>query len=236
MAAEWPYDNGDDPSFYVARQYDGPLTWGVCRRDVRTVIQPGSIVVFFSYTRTGTVYRYRISAVATVAEKWDRRSVFNDPRCIEYADKYLNLLIRPENDGWKYDESDRHKLHRHPDWLWRIADHGRLSGEEFRARHGSTYDGGAFSAAVVRMARNYIVFSSEPEETYISPNPPEVAIADRGERERWIDSELRRLTIDKAAQLHRANRGFLRSRGFGFVHPELRFAMASDDAQLGAAR
>jgi hypothetical protein len=27
---EWPYDNGDDPSFYVARQ-GGPLTWGVCR-------------------------------------------------------------------------------------------------------------------------------------------------------------------------------------------------------------
>jgi hypothetical protein len=80
------------------------------------------------------------------------------------------------------------------------------------------------------MARNYVVFSSEPDETYISPNPPEVAIAERGERELWIDSELKRLTIDKAAQSHRANRGFLRSRGFGFVHPELRFAMASEDA------
>jgi hypothetical protein len=230
MAAEWPYDNGDDPSFYVARRYGGPLTWGVCRADVRSAIQLGSIVVFCSYTKTETVYRYRMSAVATVAEKWDRRSVFNDLRCLRYADKYLNLLIRPDNEDWKYNESDRHKSHRHPDWLWRIADHGGLNGEKFRTRHLGVYDSGAFSAETVRMARNYVVFSFEPDETYISPNPPEVAVAERGEHELWIDSELKRLTIDEAAQSHPANRGFLRSRGFGFVHPELRFAIASEHA------
>jgi hypothetical protein len=56
---EWPYDNGDDPSFYVARR-GGLLTWGVCRQDVRNSIEPGSIVVFFAYTsKDGAVY-YRL--------------------------------------------------------------------------------------------------------------------------------------------------------------------------------
>jgi hypothetical protein len=55
MAAEWPYDNGDDPSFYVARRYGGPLTWGVCRPDVRSTIQTGSIVVFLKKTGTRNV-------------------------------------------------------------------------------------------------------------------------------------------------------------------------------------
>jgi hypothetical protein len=105
-----------------------------------------------------------------------------------------------------------------------------LNGEKFRTRHLGVYDSGAFSAETVRMARNYVVFSSEPDETYISPNPPEVAVAERGEHELWIDSELKRLTIDEAAPSHPANRGFLRSRGFGFVHPELRFAIASEHA------
>ena len=39
---EWPYDNGDDPSFYVANQ-GGVLTWGVCRQDVRNSIPMGSV-------------------------------------------------------------------------------------------------------------------------------------------------------------------------------------------------
>ena len=46
---EWPYDNGDDPSFFVAGA-GGPLTWGVCRQNLRTAIRQGSIVVFFSFT------------------------------------------------------------------------------------------------------------------------------------------------------------------------------------------
>src|SRR5208283_2890573 len=47
QAGEWPYDNGDDPSFYQARQ-GNPLTWGVCRQNVRNAIQPKDIVVFIS--------------------------------------------------------------------------------------------------------------------------------------------------------------------------------------------
>jgi hypothetical protein len=229
-ANEWPYDNGDDPSFFVARRSGGPLTWGVCRQDVRTAIQPGSIVVFFSYTKTDTVYRYRMSAVATVSEKLDRRAVFSDPRFAPRADQYLNLLIRPENDGWKYDESDRHKSHRHPDWLWRVAEHGGLRTDRFCAKHQGIYTRAWFSNAEVVMSNNYVVFSSAPTETYISPNPPEVAIAETGEHERWVEKRLKRLTIQKASALHRTHRACLRSRGFGYVHPELRFELLPEEA------
>jgi hypothetical protein len=48
------------------------------------------------------------------------------------------------------------------------------------------------------MARNYVVFSSTPDETYLSPNPPDVAIAERGEREVWLNASLKHLTIDMA--------------------------------------
>ena len=43
-ASEWPYDNGDDPSFFAVRKHGGLLSWGVCREDLRTAIRPGSIV------------------------------------------------------------------------------------------------------------------------------------------------------------------------------------------------
>src|SRR5579872_7330550 len=44
----FPYDAGDDPAFFSARFHDGPVTWGVCRHDVRSAIEPGDWVVFFS--------------------------------------------------------------------------------------------------------------------------------------------------------------------------------------------
>jgi hypothetical protein len=214
----------------MSRRRGGPLTWGVCRQDVRTAIRAGSIVVFFSYSKTGTVYRYRMSAVATVGEKLNRYEIFDDPRFVPHADKYLNLLIRPDLNGWKYDERDRHRSHRHPDWLWRIADHGRLSREQFCTRHQRVREAGGFAGCAIPMARNYVVFSSMSDETYLSPNPPDVAIAERGEREVWVNASLKHLTIDRAAQLHNANRRHLRSRGFGYSHPELRFEMGADEA------
>jgi hypothetical protein len=41
--AEWPYDNGDDPSFHVARK-SGRLTWGVCRKafETRSSLNPST--------------------------------------------------------------------------------------------------------------------------------------------------------------------------------------------------
>src|SRR5271157_8582 len=100
---EWPYDNGDDPSFYVARR-GGPLTWGVCRQDLRNSIAKGSIVVFFSYTPlTKDEVLYRLCAVETVADKLDHRAVYVDRRFSRFRGIYINTLITRRIDGWRYD-------------------------------------------------------------------------------------------------------------------------------------
>lgn len=50
-AGKWPYDVGDDPSFFSAKRLRGPVTWGVCRQDVRnqlTFDTEGQLVQFAS--------------------------------------------------------------------------------------------------------------------------------------------------------------------------------------------
>ena len=88
--AEWPYDNGDDPSFYVARM-GGTLTGGVCREDLRNAIAKDSIVVFFSFIPlTNGEILYRLCAVATVDDKVDHRAVHLDHLLLQFRHLYLN--------------------------------------------------------------------------------------------------------------------------------------------------
>src|SRR5689334_17326563 len=61
----FPYDVGDDPAFFSASQCNGPVTWGVCRPDVRGALQNGDWVGFFSATHwkeQPTVTNYRFVA------------------------------------------------------------------------------------------------------------------------------------------------------------------------------
>ena len=92
--AEWPYDNGDDPSFYVARK-GGLLTWGVCRQEVRNSIPKGSVAVFFSFTPLpdGQVL-YRLCAVTNVVSKVDVRACDHDSRFIRIP-RYVHQFIDP---------------------------------------------------------------------------------------------------------------------------------------------
>lgn len=227
-AREWPYDNGDDPSFFALRHDDGLLTWGVCRRDVRTKIREGSICVFVAFTKDGELIRYRMSAVATVAEKLDRRQIFVDRRF--QGKTYINILIRPGIDGWKYDENDRHEDHRHSDWLWRMSDHMNMNKKQFADRYAEIYKVECFSDPGMMIARNYVLFSEETDKTYISCQPPLVAIAENGEHERWVSADLRTLTVDTAAELHHMHRNFLRSKGRGYTHRQLTFKLPPNRA------
>lgn len=173
------YDNGDDPSFFVERK-GGRLTWGVCRQELRTSLKPGSIVTFFSFTTepAGTIL-YRLSAVATVAERLDHSVPFSDARLKGWT--YINTMIKPVQTGWEYDETDRPRSERHGDWFWRMADHRGVAKKEF----GETiHREGKFSKqdvtdGKVQFANNYILFSDDPNETYVSPNPPPVARSSR---------------------------------------------------------
>jgi hypothetical protein len=229
-AGEWPYDNGDDPSFYATRK-GGRLTWGVCRQELRNSIKPGSIVVFFSFTPQGSDIRYRLSAVVTVAEKLDRRFIYSDARFSEHLGLYLNVLIKPQTEGWQYDETDREKRARHPDWLWRIAVHGRGK-DSFQSKHKNIYQAGRFDNDDISIEKNYVLFSNVSDETYISPDPPEVAIAQQGRHEQWTNQRLRTLTVEVAAALLPSCRNYLRTinRSGRNVHRQIRFDMQFDQA------
>ena len=234
---EWPYDNGDDPSFYVARK-GGALTWGVCRQDLRNSIAKGSIVVFFSYTPlTNDEVLYRLCAVETVADKLDHRAVYVDRRFSRFRGIYINTLITRRIDGWRYDETDRHPRQRHGDWLWRIADHRGIRQEQFDAEHKTIYRTGRLLRGAVdngkpRLANNYIVFTTPPDRAHISPNPPEVAVAVKGYHEEWCNRRLQALTVGVAASFLKSGRDYLRvanSSGRN-VHRQLRFDMPSEGA------
>ncbi len=230
---EWPYDNGDDPSFHVARR-GGPLTWGVCRQDVRNAILPGDIVVFFASTSISTrKVLYRLSAVATVAERMHHLRANRDPRFRPYP--YINLMGRAVNGAWRYDETDRPLHHRHADWLWRMADAGGMTKADFAVAHSQVYQTGQFSrhalrTGEIRLACNYIVFSAADDETFISPAPVAVATALKGQRERWCNSQFRRRTVGQAAR-HGA-RDYLRAASpTGYFHRHIRFEMVADEAR-----
>ncbi len=234
---EWPYDNGDDPSFYVARK-GGRLTWGVCRQDLRNPIERGDIVVFFSYTSlSDNDILYRLCAVATVDDKVDHRAIYTDPRLVEFRDSYINRLIIPDNGGWRYDESDRPKSGRHKNWIWRIAVHPHSGRDAFIDRHNRAYPQGSFSDSAAdsgefKLARNYILFSDQSDHTFISPYPPKVATAVKGQNECWSHEALRALTVGKAGALRADRRDYLRTAGGagGYVHRQLRFEMPADCA------
>ena len=66
----FPHDVGDDPSFFSARYHNGPVTWGVCRSDVRGAIKDGDWVVFFAAVdRSENAKDYYLVAAQEVAEK-----------------------------------------------------------------------------------------------------------------------------------------------------------------------
>jgi len=232
---EWPYDNGDDPSFYVARK-GGRLTWGVCRQDLRNAIKKDSIVVFLSFTELpNNKVLYRICAVATVDDKVDHRAIHYDRRLRKFRHHYINGLIAPENGDWYHDENDRRDSQRHKDWLWRITDHQNPKTELFNKKYKNVYIEERFpnSAVISReipLAENYILFSTHPDHTFISPDPPEVAIAEKGQHEKWLNKKLRGLTVDEAAA-HKG-RDYLRTarNSGGFVHRQIRFKMPINDA------
>jgi hypothetical protein len=235
---EWPYDNGDDPSFYVARQ-GGRLTWGVCRQDLRNAIAKDSIVVFFSFTpltKEETVYR--LCAIATVDDILDHRAVHRDQRLSQFRHLYINRLIAPENDGWRYDETDRPTSRRHQDWLWRMVYHRGITQEQFNKKYAEIYRECWFpdSAVINRelpLANNYIVFSNPPDRAFISPDPPVVAIAVKGQHEKWTDRKLQEMTVRKAASLAKSGRDYLRvaNKSGRNVHRQIRFDMPANDAR-----
>jgi hypothetical protein len=196
LRREWPYDYGDDPSFFSHRQLKRGLTWGVCRADVRGQIRPGDVVVFFSFTKPGMCTQYRLCAVATVERKIPHSDIFLRPTDKVYR-QYLNLLVRPSNVDdslWVHYEPGAPRRKWHKDWLGRIAPYRVYCGKELKRlaksdeiRVGSLVDGTPFC-----FGENYVIFSSDDPCTAIVQRPPTVAHARPLQREKWCANWLSR--------------------------------------------
>lgn len=233
----WPYDNGDDPSFYVAKK-GGSLTWGVCRQEVRNSIPVGSLVAFFSFTSLDDGHvLYRLCGVTTVIGKVDVRAVHRENRFAAFRNLYINSVIRPDKEGWRYDESDRPASQRHGDWLWRVSDHRGVTQKTFNNSYEQIYRSGflpdsSLANGDLTLAQNYVVFSTRMPSGYISRKPPDVAIARKGEHEKWNNQTLRSLTVGTAARFLKSKRSYLRvvNKSGRNVHRHIRFMMPSDKA------
>jgi len=234
---EWPYDVGDDPSFFSHRFLGGNLTWGICRQQVRNSIRPGDIVVFFSFRqeRESGVVEYRLCAVATVERKVRQVDIFEDPGLRVYR-RYLNLLIRKRGrQGWEHYEGGSPRQMWHQDWVWRIVSH-----EGFRKKAFTKLSSGDFlpkSARIKRhpigIAANYVIFSDNLTETYILDKPPSVArYRKSGQHEEWstdsLSQQIKRLTVDCSKE--HGGRGTLRTRNLQRAHPCDRWKMSFEEA------
>lgn len=116
----FPYDIGDDPSFFASQYHTGPVTWGVCRPDARSLIKEDDCVAFFSAERDGPVTRYRFVAGLQVGRLTSHLAM-SSPGEDEVFSRYLNLLVRPCIAGWEHHEPGLHPNQWHEDWIWRMC-------------------------------------------------------------------------------------------------------------------
>ena len=239
---DWPYDIGDDPSFYSSRTFGGPLTWGICRQDVRNSLRVGDIVVFFSFRKIegSGESEYRLCAVATVEQKVSQLDLWSSDEELSRLRSYFNLLVRPlkaANGVWEHFEPALAGPGLHGDWLWRIADHRGLRKDDFndiehsdRLRVGQTIRGGA-----VQIADNYVLFAVAPAETYVLAKPPLVATHLPGlPHERWerdkFSQAVQRMTLGVAEEAN-GRRRWLRIRNSQRAHRHIRFKLPGAEAK-----
>ncbi|MGH9773865.1 MAG: hypothetical protein ACRD50_02840 [Candidatus Acidiferrales bacterium] len=238
---DWPYDNGDDPSFYAMRKFGGQLSWGVCRQDVRNNIRPDDIVVFFSFRKfeeTGDS-EYRLCALASVDRKVSQIDLWKVKNLRIYAN-YFNLLIKPSKsarDGWEHFEPALEGSRVHRDWLWRIADHRGFRKKEFDKLEAIDHfqPGGAMRGRSLVIARNYVIFSSDPAKTHVLSKPPVVAWHSKGKpSEQWsqdrFSQAVRRIMLEVAARANGRQRS-LRIKNSQRAHRHIVFELAQPEAQ-----
>jgi hypothetical protein len=223
------------------REYGGQLSWGVCRQDVRNKLDSGDIVVFFSYRKfkeTGD-YEYRLCALASVDRTVSQIDIWHDKNLRIYR-KYSNLLIRPSTSGrgrWEHFEPTLKGSDMHDDWLWRIVDRHGFRTKDFKSLQKTDHftTGATIRGRSVKIAPNYVLFSSDPGKTHVLSKPPVVAWHSKGElAEEWrqdsFSQAVRRLTLDKAAEAKGRMRS-LRIRNSQRAHRHIIFELDRSEAE-----
>lgn len=188
----FPYDVGDDPSLFSAPYHGGPVTWGVCRPDVRGQIESSDCVAFFAAERTGPNTTYRFTAALQVDKSVSPLSIWS----LEGApySAYLNLLVRPRGDGWEHYEPALDEAVWHSNWLWRVCDrrgHRKAAIVAASRLHcpGNPLPARTSDDAEIAIADNYVVFSKK--HGFILRNPIGIAKHDpKKPRETWGDDSV----------------------------------------------
>lgn len=208
-AGGFPYDIGDDPAFFSARCHNGPVTWGVCRADVRSKIQIGDWIAFLSFEQDrqdNTATRYRFVAALCVEDKLRHTALF-DKSVNHLYRRYLNLLIRPAGLGWEHFEPALYRrFHWHDDWAWRMCERKGSRKKDVVAAF-KTHAAGeplAIGGRPLQVAENYVVFSTA--SAVLASDPPLVATHYKGDsRETWeLDERSNRI---RALIFENASRG-----------------------------
>ncbi|MHB8390769.1 MAG: hypothetical protein ACYDBH_14510 [Acidobacteriaceae bacterium] len=91
------FDWGDDPSFFAAKHMLGDVrraTWGVCRRDVRSNLEKGDIVVFFCarQNKEKRLWRYYFIGFGAVREVVRCRELLWTSHVYAPYRKFYNVL------------------------------------------------------------------------------------------------------------------------------------------------
>jgi hypothetical protein len=204
QAEEWVYDRGDDPAFYSAERLGGPLSWGICRRNVRNQLRRGDVVCYIGFEQRPAGVLYRLVGHGTVERKVSQQAIWED-QGLEPFRAYLNVIIEPIDGGYRHREL--HTGGNHDNWLWRLTDnrHG-LKEKDFEpfldpeCQQAFVPGQTRVAGKVITIAANYLIFDHEAPATVLLADPPVVAIKRRGEKvETWFDdplsSRLRDLTL-----------------------------------------
>ncbi|MFH1795962.1 MAG: hypothetical protein ABIK36_06870 [Pseudomonadota bacterium] len=187
LADPFPYDIGDDPAFFSACYHGGPITWGVCRPDVRANVRPGDWVVFFAGVerpneRGSKGRSYQLAAFLRVAAKISHTKVFLEPG--RNLGGYLNLLVRPDGIGWEHYEPCLSNRDWHADWMWRIARQRGLRKNYVTEKNGVPLKAEIYLPLMERLPDNYVIF--DPGVGRLLRMPIPVATYHPGdERETW---------------------------------------------------
>lgn len=158
-STDFPFDIGDDPSFFCSQHFGGPVTWGVCRPDARGLISPDDCVAFFSAERDEKKIRYRFVAGFQVERLTSHLAIWS-PGENRVFSNYLNLLVRPNGGAWEHHEPGLHSRQWHADWIWRMCVRRGLNKDDVVAA-GTT---GALTTDLkatgmqVQVADTYVVF------------------------------------------------------------------------------
>ena len=213
---EWLYDTGDDPAFFCFRRFvseGGSLSWGICRPPVRNGLVPGDVVAFFGLRERERErerdegVQYYFSGYATLSRKVCQVDIWRDPGLAIYR-RYLNLLVRPDGDAFRWHESNPNKRQWHDDWLWRIAKRCGIR----KADYNDMQKAGVLPPGLVdrngrqvEVADNYVLFYPQEPLTYILAEPCLVGVYEKAwgaREEEWVRTApadgIRALTIERS--------------------------------------